>query len=550
MKNYRNFTFTVAILMIILNLSLSVMALDPNGMDPKAPTNPLNPPKIWKTLPKEYLEDARIFQGISSLEITSNNQIWVTWYAGGETENAENYVLLATSGDRGNTWSKPILAIDPPGIVRAFDPAIWMDPTGKLWFFWSQGEESKFNPSIWDGRVGVWTITTENPEDGSKAVWSQPRRLCDGIMMGKPIVDSKGRYLFPVSIWRYNSKYNIPMERRGANVYVSTDQGKTFSYLGGSKVPLKDSIFDEHCLLEKKDGSLWILARTLYGIGESFSTDNGKTWTEMAPSKTLKHTCSRFFVRRLASGNILLVKNGKPDENIGRKKMMAFISKDDGKTFKGGLMLDERNNVSYPDGNQTPDGTIFVTYDYDRYGAKEIYAARFTEEDILAGKIVSEKSRLRLLVSKATGTKPFVEIKVDYNANKDGKPLMSGSLAELDFGKLKVDKIVKDIKIFTDREYTFHDFPKELAGKRFVRGSIMGSQGVCTKEGIVYVFTPQLNRNKDSIVKDLEAAGFEKVALPEVLLFGNIPGNVVTLYQKKLKTGEKIKLGKWGVIVF
>lgn len=38
-----------------------------------------------------------------------------------------------------------------------------------------------------------------------------------------------------------------------------------------------------------------------------------------------------------------------------------------------------------------------------RYGAREILMSRFTEDDILAGRLVSEGSRLRQLVSQATG---------------------------------------------------------------------------------------------------------------------------------------------------
>ena len=69
-------------------------------------------------------------------------------------------------------------------------------------------------------------------------------------------------------------------------------------------------------------------------------------------------------------------------------------------------MLDERLNVSYPDGDQDKDGTIYVIYDWERYKDKEILMARFTEEDVLAGKIVSSNGALRLLVNKATAVHP------------------------------------------------------------------------------------------------------------------------------------------------
>ena len=66
-------------------------------------------------------------------------------------------------------------------------------------------------------------------------------------------------------------------------------------------------------------------------------------------------------------------------------------------------MLDERIGVSYPDVTQDDNGVIYVVYDWERYKAREILMATFTEEDILAGRCVSPNARLRMLVSKATG---------------------------------------------------------------------------------------------------------------------------------------------------
>jgi hypothetical protein len=46
--------------------------------------------------------------------------------------------------------------------------------------------------------------------------------------------------------------------------------------------------------------------------------------------------------------------------------MTAFVSENDGATWKGGLLLDERES-SYPDGVQAEDSTLFVIYDHQRY---------------------------------------------------------------------------------------------------------------------------------------------------------------------------------------
>ena len=128
----------------------------------------------------------------------------------------------------------------------------------------------------------------------------------------------------------------------------------------------------------------------------------GKTWPELTSSQ-IAHPSARFFVRRLSSGNLLLVKHGAVDQRIGRSHLTAFVSQDDGKTWTGGLLLDKRNGVSYPDGQQTDDGLIRIIYDYSRRQARHILMATFREEDVAAGKSVSGSVRLRQIVSDASG---------------------------------------------------------------------------------------------------------------------------------------------------
>ncbi len=504
----------------------------------------LAPAMILKPVPVEYGNDKRQFQGIPSMALSPGGRLWADWYAGGSGEGDDNYVLVATSGDAGGSWSKPLLAIDIPGPVRAYDPALWTDPNGKLWVFWAQSEH------WWDGRSGVWCITTDTPES-EDAVWSVPRRLCDGIMMCKPIVDSNGRWLLPVSLWSLDPVHPERKLAIGAHVVASEDQGKTWNDLGHIAVPKKDAIFDEHMVVERKDGSLWMLIRTKYGIGESTSTDGGKTWSESQPS-TLPHTSSRFFIRRMQSGNLLLVKHGGLTERTGRSHLTAYLSKDDGKTWIGGLMLDERNGVSYPDGDQAKDGTIYIIYDYDRMGAKEILTARFSEEDLEAGKIVSKNGALRLLVNKATAQHSEAKpLQFDANPNADGKLIRFGDSPELKLRDGDEQGLFKaGEKLFTNRDYTLLQYPKELEGRKFLRSKLEATETICRKPGMVYVFTPLKARNKDSVVEELLKNDFEKVSSPEVLLFGNIIGNITTLYQKEVKADETIKFGKWGVLVW
>ena len=91
------------------------------------------------------------------------------------------------------------------------------------------------------------------------------------------------------------------------------------------------------------------------------------------------------------------------ERTAGRSHLRAYLSEDDGATWKGGLLLDERERVSYPDGFQARDGAIHVVYDRDRANAREILMARFTEANVLAGGFSGRDAQARLLVHKAMG---------------------------------------------------------------------------------------------------------------------------------------------------
>ena len=91
------------------------------------------------------------------------------------------------------------------------------------------------------------------------------------------------------------------------------------------------------------------------------------------------------------------------DEKTDRSQLTAFISKDDGRTWGGGLLLDERAGVSYPDGQEGPDGLIRIIYDFIRTDDQTILMAAFREEDAAAGAAVSGTVKLRQLVSRGSG---------------------------------------------------------------------------------------------------------------------------------------------------
>lgn len=499
----------------------------------------LAPPQYVGPPQAQHWVTNRAFQGIPSMAVTPGGRLWANWYAGvtpGEDQN--NYVVLSTSGDGGKTWQE-VLVIDPDGEgpVRTFDPELWMGPDGKLRAFWAQtiGHESTVG--------GVWCIETADPESANPS-WGKPRRITNGVMMCKPIVLSSGEWVLPASTWRQTD--------HSAKMVVSTDKGQTWSIRGACHVPPDARAFDEHMFVERKDGALWLLVRTRYGIGESVSVDRGATWPELAPS-AIAHPSARFFITRMNSGNLLLVKHGPIAEKISRSHLTAFVSADDGKTWGGGLLLDERNGVSYPDGQQTADGVIHIIYDYSRTGDRHILMASFREEDAAAGKAVTGAVRLRQLVSQSSGGREAPKQKpVPPRDNMDGAPMLRTAVGALTAEGAEAVSLAVGETLFTDRGYVTSEVPLALEGAKFLRVPMNGPKKLrCRRAGAVYFLTPQPDRNKDSQSVILLNQGFKKVALPEVPLFNpSSSGNYCTLYQKECAEGETIGFEKWAVPVF
>lgn len=347
----------------------------------------------------DYRSEYRIWQGIPGIERTKKGRLFVSFYSGGIGEEIGNFACVIMSDD-GVRFSQPVAVAYEEG-NRCFDPGLWIDPLGRLWFWWARYPE-----------FGVFASICEDP-DAEVLSWSEPFKIGEEIMMNKPTVLSTGEWLFPISAWEYgigiiaDDPLRFDERDRGTFVYVTKDQGKTFEKLG--KASIGDNSYDEHMILEQEDGSLSAYIRILSakgGIGLAKSYDRGKTWArEDCP---IHGPGSRFCIRRLSSGHVLLVNHV---DYTGRNNLTALLSEDDGKTWPYRLLLDERTPVSYPDMTEGSDGFLYIVYDRERScGAKtaeeaekparEILFAKITEEDIIKGSLTNPESRLKLIADK------------------------------------------------------------------------------------------------------------------------------------------------------
>jgi len=344
---------------------------------------------------ESYTAQHRQWQGIPGIEVTKGGRIFVSFYSGAMTEGTGNYVLLTLSEDGGRNFREiAVTRID--GVARCYDPGVWIDPLGRLWFFWSVQPENR-----------VEFVRCDEP-DAEEIRWSPVRTLGFDVMLNKPTVCKNGDWLFPCAVWKDgllgNGVWGNDGNPVGAHVFSSTDQGETFTLHGTALA--QDRWFDEHMVLEQKDSRLSMYIRSQRGIAVSESTDGGKTWTPGVDAG-LGGPNSRFFIGRLRSGNVLLINHRR---FAGRNNLTALLSEDDGKTYCAELLLDARDKVSYPDVKEADNGFIYIAYDrergarYDQINdyskqAREILFAKITEADIKAGALVTEGSSLRNIVS-------------------------------------------------------------------------------------------------------------------------------------------------------
>ena len=320
-------------------------------------------------------KEDRQWQGIPAIERAANGRLWCAFFSGGPKEpDPDNFIILTTSVDDGVTWSNPKTIVELPGSTRVYDPALWHDATGRLWLFYNQA-------NIETGDFSVWAMTTGDSGNAGPQ-WCPPRKVdIDApfaFRLNKPTVLATGEWLLPVTWARSVPGSWFAGSRHLQGTAISTDLGETWTLHGSVEAP---EWALENMIVERTDGTLWMLIRAGGGVlWESVSSDLGRTWSKGSPT-SIVNPGSRFFIRRLASGRLLLINTPDPER---RKGIFACLNEPgDGTSFIPGLQIDARDNVSYPDAVQAPDGTVYAVHDCDRHGAGEILLSVFSEDDIL-----------------------------------------------------------------------------------------------------------------------------------------------------------------------
>jgi alpha-L-fucosidase len=200
--------------------------------------------------------------------------------------------------------------------------------------------------------------------------WSAPEKLPDGILgpiKNKPVVLTSGVILSPSSIETNNDQWHSHIER-------STDGGKTWEKINiDPENPAK--VIQPTLLLYPEDKIQALMRSNQNYIMESWSVDEGKTWSPLAKTNVLNPNSGIDGVT-LHSGLQVLIYNpmeSGADWVNGRNKLNVAASVD-GINWQDVAILENQpsGEFSYPSVIQASDKTVHVVYTSNRKSIKHV----------------------------------------------------------------------------------------------------------------------------------------------------------------------------------
>lgn len=312
---------------------------------------PSSQPGVVKT---EFIYEKAPFPECHASTIAETKEGLVAAWFGGTYEKHPDVGIWLSRHD-GTTWSPPVEVAN--GVQNeklrhpCWNPVLHQMKSGPLLLFYKVGP----SPSTW------WGMLMQSEDSGRN--WSKPVRLPDDIagpIKNKPVELADGRLLCGSST--EDKGWRLHMES-------TTDLGKTWT----RTEPLNDgktSHAIQPAILTHGNGKLQIVCRSR-GTGkivESWSEDDGKTWSKLAET-SLPNPNSGLDAVALKDGRHLLVYNHTPR---GRSPLNVAVSADGKKWQSAAVLETESGEYSYPAVIQTADGKVHITYTWKRQRVKHV----------------------------------------------------------------------------------------------------------------------------------------------------------------------------------
>lgn len=286
----------------------------------------------------------------STLTLTAKGTLLAAWF-GGSAEGQPDVDIWGAACHDG-LWGEPRPLAAEAGLPH-WNPVLFTAGES-IYLFYKVGH----NIPQWQTRL------MQSADHG--ASWSAPRPLVSGDVGGRgpvrsrPIVLANGDWLAPASI--EGEHWHCFVDR-------STDAGNTWQ--AGPIIPLttppthKGTI--QPTLWQSQPGHVHMLMRsTERRIYRSDSTDGGWTWCPAYPTD-LPNNNSGIDIVRWPDGSLFLAYNPVAENWGKRTPLVLALSTDNGHTWPHVFTLeDEPGEYSYPTVLAGPQGTLYVSYTWQR----------------------------------------------------------------------------------------------------------------------------------------------------------------------------------------
>ena len=288
----------------------------------------------------------------ASTIVETGDGLLAAWFGGTHEKHPD--VCIYTSAKANKEWSAPEKVAD--GVINdslrypCWNPVLFKRDNGDILLYYKVGP----SPREWWGMVKI-------SKDEGKS-WSESIKLPDGFLgpiKNKPAILSDGTILYPTSV-ETEKEWNIYVEKSHQDLK------------NRRKIEIDNNDFNaiQPTILFHEGDRIQMLCRSREGkIVETWSDDLGESWSPVQATSLVNNN-SGIDAVTLQNGNHLLVCN---PVKRGRNKLSVLIS-GNGKEWEELMVLEDKpkGEFSYPAIVEGKDGTIHITYTYNREKIKYV----------------------------------------------------------------------------------------------------------------------------------------------------------------------------------
>jgi predicted neuraminidase len=353
----------------------------------------------------------------SSVVECPNGDLLACWFYGSGERSAKDVLIQGARLKRGSkAWSAVFEMADTPEHPDC-NPVLFIDANERLWLFWIVVQSARWEESLlkyrraeqyqhagpprWSWQDVILLQPGDEFAEAMKAgferldppepMWAEyappysrqlieaardpEKRQAGWMTRTRPVALPSGRILLPL----YSDGFNVGL------IGISDDHGATWR----PSLPIVGLGPIQPAIARKRNGELIAFLRDSGGapnrVLRAASGDDGVTWT-LATDTDIPNPGSSLAVASLKDGRWLMICN---DTELGRHRIVAMLSDDEGTTWRWKRTLDEAEpragSFAYPCAIQTRDSRIHVTYTYNRDEGKTIKHVAFEADWVATG---------------------------------------------------------------------------------------------------------------------------------------------------------------------